>query len=95
MEFVTYLAFAAGLTARVELIINNTTGVAWIDWFGKGPNRHDIEAKAPGYSYVRQLLSDLAKKHPNIKRFVWRRIGKASNRPLAKLKTGRLAGAIG
>jgi hypothetical protein len=78
IEFVTYLAFLEstnergfkiGLTVRVELIINDRSGIAWIDWIGKGPSRHNNEERIPGYANLRQLLAQIAKQHKGIKRF--------------------------
>jgi len=78
IEFVTYLAFLEttnergfkiGLTIRIELIINDRSGIAWIDWIGKGPNRHNNEERIPGYANLRQLLAQIAKRHRSIKRF--------------------------
>jgi predicted N-acetyltransferase YhbS len=78
IEFVTYLAFLesvnerglkTGLTVRIELIINVRSGIAWIDWIGKGPNRHNNEERIPGYANLRQLLAQIAKQHKGIKRF--------------------------
>jgi hypothetical protein len=84
LEFVTYLAFLestsatnlkSGITIRVELIIDNDTGVAWIDWIGAGPNRYTKDiGKIPGYTSLRQLLAKIAKQHPNIRYFVGDRI---------------------
>jgi predicted N-acetyltransferase YhbS len=78
IEFVTYLAFLEstnergfkiGLTVKVELIINDRSGIAWIDWIGKGPNRHNNEERIPGYANLRQLLAQIAKRHNSIKHF--------------------------
>ena len=81
LEFVTYLAFLeytnerdlkALATVRIELIINPSTGIAWIDWIGKGPNRSNVVPgfnHAPGYASLRQLLAQLARHHPAIRYF--------------------------
>jgi hypothetical protein len=77
MEEITYLATAPSLTVKVELLINNSNGITWIDWLGKGPNRHNsAETKwpRPGYANLRKLLSQIAKLHPNIKRFIGERV---------------------
>ena len=83
LEYVTYLAFLEstretglkfGITVRVELIVNNDTGDAWIDWIGRGPNRHNKIDPLPGYVNLRQLLAEIAKHHQNIKYFTGNRI---------------------
>jgi hypothetical protein len=72
IEYITYLAFLetlsefglkVGITVRIELIIDKTTGVAWIDWLGKGPNRHNNNDPIPGYANLRRLLAQIAKRH--------------------------------
>jgi hypothetical protein len=78
----TYLAFAEstderglkkGITVRIELIIDKNSGFAWIDWIGKGPNRHSrqiYDDPLPGYVNLRQLLAQIAQLHPKIKYFM-------------------------
>jgi hypothetical protein len=105
LQFITYLAFLEstserglkyGITARVELIINNNTGDAWIDWIGRGPNRHNETEPLPGYRSLRHLLAQIAKRHPNIKQFTgWRMSGMRDKHPNFnqkdfKLSAGRL-----
>ena len=105
VEFVTYLAFLesasefglkVGTTVRIELIINKDTGVAWIDWLGSGPNRHNEGWRSPGYIKLRQLLSQIADRYPSIRYFTGHRISGMrekhpnNNQGQFKLATSRL-----
>jgi hypothetical protein len=81
LNFVTYLAFAEsiderglkkGITVRIELIINEDSGLAWIDWIGKGASRHGrqiYDDPLPGYANLRHLLAQIVRLHPEIKYF--------------------------
>jgi hypothetical protein len=102
IEYVTYLAFLesvderdlkTGLTVRIELIINDRSGIAWIDWIGKGPNRHNNEERIPGYANLRKLLSQIAKLHPHIRFFAGNResgMREKFGKPEFKLQTSKL-----
>jgi hypothetical protein len=102
LKHITYLAFLEstneagskfGITVRVELIINNRSGIAWIDWIGKGPNRHNNTDKTPSYANLRHLLSQIAKNHPYIQFFSGDRVSgmhKKFGKPEFKLRTNKL-----
>ncbi|MCK9557588.1 MAG: hypothetical protein M0R50_06055, partial [Candidatus Cloacimonetes bacterium] len=102
LEFIIYLAFLEstretglkyGIDARVELVINNSTGIAWIDWIGKGSNRRNDNAPLPGHINLRQLLAQIAKLHPRIKYFMgYRESGMRHkfNKPEFKLSAAKL-----
>ena len=102
IEYITYLAFLettgetglkVGITVRTELIINNRTGIAWIDWIGKGPNRHNNIDPIPGYVNLRQLLAQIAKLHPHVRFFAGNResgMRAKFNKPEFKLRTSKL-----
>jgi hypothetical protein len=102
LEFITYLAFLEstretgskfGIDARVELIINNSTGIAWIDWIGKGSNRRNSNAPSPGHTNLRQLLAQIAKLHPRIEYFMGHResgMRHKFNKPEFKLSVANL-----
>jgi hypothetical protein len=102
IEFITYLAFAestnerglkVGRTVRIELIVDDRTGIAWIDWIGKGPSRRNNEERMPGYADLRHLLSQVAQRHPYIRFFTGNResgMREKFNKPEFKLRTSGL-----
>jgi hypothetical protein len=102
LEFITYLAFLEstnrlglkfGIDVRIELIINDRTGIAWIDWIGKGPHRSDSDSPIPGYANLRKLLSQVARRHPSIRFFTGNResgMHEKFGKPEFKLKVAGL-----
>ncbi|MFA5767495.1 MAG: hypothetical protein WC919_06220 [Candidatus Paceibacterota bacterium] len=102
LQYITYLAFLEsinetglkfGITVRVELIVNDRSGIAWIDWIGKGPHRHNNTDKAPSYANLRHLLSQIAKNHPHIKFFAGNResgMREKFGKPEFKLRASKL-----